>query len=585
MSDPSADIIPLVGLLQAGRHAELELAAREFLTRNPDAPLAWQLLALALARQGKDPLPAWQRAVELAPEDPIARHNLGNALARAGQLAAAAASFREAIARRPDLADAHASLGLALAGLTRDEEAIAALLRARALDPENAQTCLTLAGVLRRNGRLDEAEASLRAVLARSPQCLDALVGIATVLRLQRRAGAAEAACAEALALAPQSVAALTVKAELRADLGDFAGAEALYREIIGIEPAAVAAWAGLAQLRRMTPADTQWLAGASRLADGGLPPQQELQLRHALGKYHDDVGEYELAFGQHQRANLLAQRCGPVHRRDLLTREVERVLQSLDAGWFSRMTGVGCDSRRPVFIVGMLRSGTTLAEQILAAHPAVFGAGELSWWGKAWTRLASAPAGTGGPRVEVPAQTLRTLADGYLAQLQSLAGDAACVVDKMPTNFLVLGLIAAALPQARFIHLRRDPRDTCLSIYFQHFEAANTYANDLGDLAHYALLYRRLMRHWRALLPSVNLLEVDYEDLVTDTAGCAQRMVAFAGLPWDPGCLEFQRSGRSVVTASRWQVRQPVYRGAIGRWRHYERFIAPLQVLVDAPP
>jgi hypothetical protein len=155
-------------------------------------------------------------------------------------------------------------------------------------------------------------------------------------------------------------------------------------------------------------------------------------------------------------------------------------------------------------------------------------------------------------------------------------------VVDKLPTNFLFLGLIHAALPGARIIHLRRHPIDTCLSIYFQHFEAANTYTNDLGDLAHYYGEYRRLMAHWRSVLPQGVILEVPYEGLVADLATWVRRMLEFIGAPWDERCLDFERAARPVVTASKWQVRQKLFASSVGRWRHYERFVTPLMSLLE---
>jgi len=574
MIDVRQDIMRLAALLDSGQHAELEVGSRRLLEAAPRSALAWQLLALALGRQGKDPLGAWQSAAECAPEDPVAHNNLGNTYARRGMLETAAQCYRRAISLQPDLPGADANLALCLIGLARDDEAIAALQRALQLEPENLEARVNLAGAQRRVGQLESAAANYREAIAANPRLVPALTGLATVLRLQRRTGEATQACDRALALDPQLTAALAILAEVHADEGRFAAAEALYRRCIALEPNAVTAWAGLAQLRRMTADDADWLQGAQRLADGGLPARQELQLRHALGKYCDDVGNYDAAFGHYQRANALARRCGPVHDRGALTRAVDHVVESLDAGWISRMQGSGRDSARPVFIVGMLRSGTTLAEQILASHGAVHGAGELSYWGKAWTALGTAP----------DAVALQRLADAYLARLAGLSQEAQRVIDKMPTNFLVLGLIAAALPRARFIHLRRNPLDTCLSIYFQHFEAANTYTNDLGDLAHYTLEYRRLMRHWATILPAGAVLDIDYEDLVADVETAARRMVEFIGLPWDPQCLEFHRSSRSVVTASRWQVRQPIYRGAVDRWRHYEKFIAPLAALRRDP-
>jgi tetratricopeptide (TPR) repeat protein len=575
MIDARQEIMRLAALLEGGHPAQLEHEARLFLQADPDSALGWQLLAHALGRQGKDPLGAWQKATACNPDDGIAHNNLGNTYARRGLLDAAAGCYRRAITLRPDLADAHANLALCLIGLARDEEAIPALHCALELDPGNVEARLNLAAAQRRIGQLEAAAVSCRAALAQNPRLVPALTGLATVLRLQRRSTEAIAACERALALEPAATAPLTVLADTLADEGRFADAEAIYRRCIDLEPHAVTAWTGLAQLRRFSVADSAWLRGAQRLAEAGLPARQEMHLRHALGKYCDDVGDYDAAFSHYRRANELARHCGPAHDRAALSRAVDHVMRLLDGDWIARMRGRGNDSPRPVFIVGMLRSGTTLAEQILASHGSVHGAGELSYWGKAWTALGAAPDG----------DTLRRLADDYLVRADALSPTALRIVDKMPTNFLVLGLIAAALPRARFIHLRRNPLDTCLSIYFQHFEAVNTYTNDLGDLAHYAQLYRRLMQHWRTVVPAGTVLDIDYEDLVADVGTTARRMVEFIGLPWEPQCLDYHRSSRSVVTASRWQVRQPIYRGSVGRWRHYEKFIGPLAALREERP
>ena len=228
-----------------------------------------------------------------------------------------------------------------------------------------------------------------------------------------------------------------------------------------------------------------------------------------------------------------------------------------------------------------MLRSGTTLAEQILASHPRVFGAGEQTFWSEAAAAtLSNAAKDVAAPAISDAA--LADLGDRYLQRLRQLAPDALRVVDKLPTNFLFLGLIHAALPGARIIHLRRHPLDTCVSIYFQHFEAANTYTNDLGDLAHYYAEYRRLMAHWRSVLPGDAILDVPYEGLVADLPTWARRMLEFIGVPWDARCLEFDRTARSVVTASKWQVRQKLFASSVGRWRHYERFVTPLMPLLE---
>jgi hypothetical protein len=247
------------------------------------------------------------------------------------------------------------------------------------------------------------------------------------------------------------------------------------------------------------------------------------------------------------------------------------------DKDWLDRAARDACSSDRPVFIVGMPRSGTTLAEQILASHPEVFGAGELPFWNSAAGVYARARDGG-----EDEGGVLNRLAQEYLSLLATLSPRTRRVVDKMPANFLYLGLIHAVFPQAKIIHLWRHPIDTCLSIYFQNFGAAHPYANDLTDLAHYYNEYVRLMDHWRRTLPTDAILTVSYEALVDDAETWARRMVDFIALPWDPACLEFHRNGRTVNTFSKWQARQRISKASVDRWRRYESFIGPLRHLAS---
>jgi hypothetical protein len=228
------------------------------------------------------------------------------------------------------------------------------------------------------------------------------------------------------------------------------------------------------------------------------------------------------------------------------------------------------------VFIVGMPRSGTTLTEQILAAHPEVFGAGELSFWADAGSKYALHAAGN--PDEE---GGLRALADEYLQLLDRLSPGPRRVVDKFPANFMYLGLIHAALPHARIIHMRRHPIATCLSIYFQDFQGANSYANDLEHLAHYYSEYSRVMAHWRSTLPAGVMLEVPYERLVGEPEPWIRRLVEFVRLPWDPTCLDFDQARRTIMTFSKWQARQKISSSAVNRWHKYAKFIEPLLPLV----
>jgi tetratricopeptide (TPR) repeat protein len=640
-----AQLEPLVALLRTARFAELEARARALLETFPHAGLVWQLLGIALSKQGKDALHALMAAVEYLPGDAVANLNLGNALGRSGRLEEAAASYRRALSIQPDFAEAHNnlgdvqlelgrlaeaagsfrraiqirpelaaghqnlgktllrlghyeealnscqhavrlaaespethnSLGNAFSRLGRFDDAIASFRRSLALRPDFAEAHANLANALRSTGRLDEAVNGYRLALRIKPGFVSAYIELATALRLQRLSSESEAACREALRIAPESAAAFAVLAELRADTGRFSEAEECFKRAVSNDPESAEAWAGLARVRRMTTADHAWLDATQSLAQRGLPPQREMTLRYAIGKYFDDVRDFPAAFDNYRRANELARRCGPVHDQARVRRSIDLIIRSHDSAWLGKERGAVGRSGRPVFIVGMLRSGTSLAEQILASHPAVYGAGELTYWSTQLAALLSAGSTTSTCQLQVEDARLASLRGGYLALLQQMSAGATRVLDKLPTNFLALGLIRAALPDARIIHMRRNPIDTCLSIYCQPFEAVNTYTHDLEDLADYYREYQRLMNHWRTVLPEGAMLEVPYEGLVADTQAWTRAMLQFMDLPWDPRCLEFNRTPRTVVTASKWQVRQAIDASSVERWRHYESFLGPL--------
>jgi hypothetical protein len=334
------------------------------------------------------------------------------------------------------------------------------------------------------------------------------------------------------------------------------------------------------------------WRDAAERALARGLPVAHAINLHHALGKYYDDVDDPDAAFRHHRTANDIARRCRQRYDGAEMARRVTRTLAAFDRNALAALRSGGQASERPVFVVGMPRSGTSLTEQILASHPQVHGAGELLYWifaadaeraANPEQRAVNSEQRAVNPEQravnsEQRAAMIAELGRAYLEGLAAQAPDASRVIDKLPVNFRNAGLIHAALPGAKFIHLERNALDTCLSIYFQGFSAAHPYATDFGDLAHYYHEYRRLMAHWRSVLPPQTLLEVRYENLVDDPEGWTRRMLAHIGLPWDPRCLEFHRTDRPVLTASNWQVRQPIGKGSVGRWRRYERFIGPLR-------
>lgn len=575
MAEAEAHFNHANSLRQQGRLEESVSRYHEALRINPGHVLARHNLGNAQLALGRfcDAEASYRSVLEHNSNIPETHCNLGNALLAQRRPDEAVASYRHALQLNPRLAIAHSNLGDALRDLGRPEEAAASCREALALDSPRAETHNSLGNALLDLGRLPDAAASYAHALRLNPRFVKAYVNLAMVLRLLGNAAEAEAMCRQALQVDPAAAAAVALLAELQADSGRFADAEALFKRAAELDPNMPEAWAGIAHLRKMTPDDAPWLAQALRIADGALAPRQEAYLRYALGKYCDDLGDYDRAFSHYLRANNLTKLYGPAHDRQQFTRDVDRLARTYDRAWARTPRDHAMQSTRPVFIIGMPRSGTSLAEHILASHPSVFGAGELPFWSDAAAAYAAA---TGEDMQNLAAN----LGKDYLRRLDELSIDARRVVDKMPANFLHLGLIHDALPHARIIHLQRNPRDTCLSIYFQHFKTGLDYANDLEDLTHYYLEYLRLMEHWHDVLPESVLLNVPYEGLVGAQENWSRKMLEFVGLPWDAACLDFHRTERRVMTASKWQVRQKISSASVGRWRHYQQFIGPLAKL-----
>ena len=559
-------------LIEAGEAEAGIEALRRAVELRADYAAAVTQLARALSARGRAPeaLPYYERLLA-HDRRPETLNDFGTLLTGLGRFEAAAACFGEALAGAPGDARLHANLGHVRHCLGDHRGAIAHSRRAIELDTRLPEGYLHLGNALLAINEMHAAEATYRAGLAVAPSQSQLHIAHAMAERALGRVDEAAASARRALALRPDAPDAVALLGSLAIDRGRFEEAEALLKEALTLSPELPEALIGLTAVRKMTAADAPWRDAAGRALARGLPVAHAIGLHHALGKYCDDLGEVEAAFEHHRRGHELARRSRPPYDRAATTARVSRTLSAFDRRTLEELRAAGLASERPVFVCGMPRSGTTLAEQILASHSRVHGAGEVLYWQFAADTEYSAPSDQRGA-------TISALGRRYLELLARLPATAARVIDKLPSNFKNLGLIHAALPQARFIHLERHPLDTCLSIYFQGFTAAHAYATDLGDLAHYYREYRRLMAHWRRTLPPQTLLEVRYEALVEEPEAWSRRMLEHIGLPWEPRCLEFHRTERPILTASNWQVRQPIGKGSIGRWRRYERFLAPLR-------
>ena len=309
------------------------------------------------------------------------------------------------------------------------------------------------------------------------------------------------------------------------------------------------------------------------------LNPTDQIEINFAIGKAYADLHDYERAFQKlHLGGRLKRARLG--YDEAAVLDGMKRTAEAFTAETLWRSAGKGDPSTLPVFILGMPRSGSTLLEQILASHPQVFAAGETDLFRAnlaqvvAETRMADTPEAF----AKLSGAILKRLGTSYLDKLRPLAGDAIRITDKSIEAFRFGGLIQMALPNTRFIHIKRDPLDTCVSCFTKLFVSDLPYTYDLAELGRYYRAYEELMAHWAKVFPEGSMIEVQYEDMVADLEGQARRIIAHVGLEWDPRCLDFHLNDRAIRTASFAQVRQPLYTSSIGRWRTYEPWLGPLK-------
>ena len=382
------------------------------------------------------------------------------------------------------------------------------------------------------------------------------------------------------LALVPDSATTWNELGTALRSLGRLDEAVTCFRHALVLKPDLADAYRNLA-LGEQLSGDSSELARIAALADtADLPIEDRSAAAFALGKALDDAGRFDEAFAAYERANSIyrAARAAAGDWFDAagLSRQVDEIIATFTPGFFAKVAGWGTRSEVPVFIVGMPRSGTSLVEQIAASHSRVSGAGELLHIGRMYGDFGP-PIDGPGTELRWEGAVIRRAAGGHLQRLSEIGSGAERVIDKMPDNVLCLGLVATLYPQARIIFCRRDPRDIALSCFFQKFTPGMLgFSYDLADCGRRQVQIDRLIEHWRRVLP-LPMLEVNYEKLVADLAGESQKLVSFLGLEWEPACLEFHRTQRTVATASSWQVRQPLYDRSVGRWRNYERHLEPL--------
>ena len=561
----------------AGRWAEVRAACEGLLARTPGEVGAGRLLGRALRELGDlgGSFKVLQLLRSRSPMDPLTGGELGVTLLAAGMAREAMPLLEAACRALPGDGSWLGWLGRAQLQMADPHSAIKTFKRARELAPGVAWIDLELAQSYRVAGKSRDSEVLYLEILERTPNDTQAMTGLAMTLEHSGRSVEAEELYRRSLALEPSNLPTLAGLVRALRSQGRDEDARVLLAPVIERGTTAPMITAAYARLELNAGNAEGALRAVERsLAATQYPVPVESPLRFVQGDCLVKLKDHDRAFAAFKRGNDIQPRR---YRAEDKRRYYDNLKKTFCRASMASMPRGRVDGSRALFIVGMPRSGTTLLEQILDGHPAVFGAGELTELSNIATDLAKELGEKrGGCFPGITEEQATRLGGRYLAYLRGLNAGAERVVDKLPHNFEMVGLIAVLLPGARVIHCRRTPMDNCLSCYVTGLSAAHTYATNLEDLGHAYGLYRSLMAHWTSEV-DIPILDVVYEDMVADVEGGARRVLGFLGLPWHEGCLDFHRRERTVATASLDQVRKPIYTSSIGRWKHYEKQLEPL--------
>ena len=601
---------------QGGRLAEAEQAARRAVAMAPNFAPAWNNLGIVLQEMLKldESRLCLERALAFEPNNPETLNNLANTMKRLGLAAEAEKRWNAALALKPDYAEAYSNLSNLLNDQGEYDRADAVARRAIELSPRLADAYINLAAVATARHRHADALMTLDALIAFAPAHPRALAARALALKeLDRLDEALDAARRAALA-APESPEPHNAMGQAYQAMGRFEPAMAAYDRAAALPgpaqqdaianrgalfmeygrkdeamkaleeaarafPHAPGILFSRTDLKRFEPGDPLIAEMQALLQREGLSVADRTTLHFGLGKVYLDLGDSAEAFRHYNEGNRL-KRATFAYDADENDRWMAEIARVFSPALMKAKADLGARSDMPIFVVGMPRSGTTLVEQLLASHPMVHGAGELR---KLQTLGDDAdfPAGFQA----LPPGRLKAMGEAYLAYVAPMAAGRRHVVDKMPANFALAGMIRLILPDARIIHCRRDPVDTCLSCYTKLFAGQQDFAYNLTELGRFHRAYQGLVAHWREILPASHFLEVDYEAVVADVEAQARRMLDFLGLPWDESVLRFHETERPVRTASSNQVRQPIYRSSAGRWRKHAAELKPLLAALNVSP
>jgi tetratricopeptide (TPR) repeat protein len=547
----------------------------------PDCVEAHINLGVILYDQGDrlaDAIAYLHKAIELNPGNAEAYSRLSAAVGKQGDVKAAMQYATQAVKLDPNLAEAHQIMAEAYGAMREMDQALASCQRALALRPHFPEALHTCGNIYMISGSLDEAIKYFEQAIAVNPNFIKAHHSLGSAMQANGDFDRAAAIYDRVLRIFPHNPEAIAGKAGILERQKQYQAAYDLIVPLVQAYPQNYAYLSIYATVcRRLHKASEAIPALEARLQQTNLGPGQKQHLLFMLGELFDHINEYDAAFNAYQQANS---QYANKYDRQQSKHDFDTIMQVYSAANLAQLPRAQTNSELPVFIVGMPRSGTTLVEQIVASHPLVYGAGELTDISMLLHGVMQR-FGLSRPYpdlLELFNQGLvNEIAGQHLDRLRQFSATATRITDKMPYNFIHLGLIAMLFPKARIFHCTRNPLDNGLSYYFQNFIGSHPQKHDLGDIGYYYQLYQRLMQHWQATL-ELPIMEVKYEEVVANQEAVSRQMIEFLGLEWDDACLSFYESSRFAKTVSYDQVRQPIYNRSVARYQHYEKYLEPLK-------
>jgi tetratricopeptide (TPR) repeat protein len=608
---------------QRGNLDEAQAALAKALELNPDSPEAYSNLGIVHfdRQEFEEAAACYEKAIALQPEFPEAFNNLGNAyraldrrtdavacyqravtqrdgyaeaynnmaaaLRDAQDFESAEHAYRKAIQQKPGYIDAYNNLAIMLASQDRTEDALRYLAEALKLDEKHVPSLINVARVQLKRGAHDIAQQAANMAIGLDLKKAEPHVVLAEIQHELDHPEIAIVHIERAVELEPEAADIRSFYGVLLKSVGRIDEARTEVRKAIDISPKLYSAYANLNDLETFG-ADHDLLPKMEELFAEAEDPEADryIPLHFAFGKALEDAGDYPRALHHYQTGARLRRAQLKYDEADTLG-FFDQIMATFPREIFENRPFEGNPSTKPVFIIGMPRSGSTLVEQILSSHPKVFGAGEIKVLNRSLgalrDRFPSIPKFPAMVGMLEP-DHYRQVANSYLAEVEGKAGDAERITDKLLTNFYFAGLITLLWPNARIIHTRRNPVDTCLSAYSKLFKDDMAHSYEFGELGRYYRKYEELMRHWDKVLPAGVMMTIDYEAVTEDLETNARALVDCVGLKWDKACLAFHQSARAVKTASVAQVRKPIYKTSVERWRRYGDGLAPLLEALEFP-